>query len=92
MGIIELYSSEQKESDKAKKIWNSVIKICIHSRVVNRAGLFGSGSGSGRVRAGFGPGLALISRKTSGFFRARYDAFKKTKLFCYLIFILCTLT
>ena len=29
-------------------------------RVVNRAGLFGSGSGSGRVRAGFGPGLGRV--------------------------------
>ena len=34
-------------------------------RVVNRAGLFGSGSGSG-----------LTFRKTSGLFRARYDAYK----------------
>ena len=57
-------------------------------RVVNRAGLFGSGSGSGRVRAWllgklrayFGPGTMLTNKLS------------KTKLFCYLIFILCRLT
>ena len=36
-----------------------------HFRVVNRAGLFGSGSG-------------LTFRKTSGLFRTRYDAYKQT--------------
>ena len=43
------------------------------NRVVNRAGLFGSGSGSG-----------LTFMKTSGFFWARYDAFKKQNYFATL--------
>ena len=45
-----------------------------------------------RVGLEFGPGSGLTFRKTSGFFRARHNAFKKTKLLCYFIFILCTLT
>ena len=46
-----------------------VLEIYVfHARVVSRTGLFGSGSG--RVWAGFGPGLGLKSTKISGLIRA----------------------
>ena len=73
--VPKLLTEQQKEL--RKEISEDVLDLANHDpefiktiiagddRVVNRAGLFGSGSGSG-----------LTFRKTSGLFRARYDAYK----------------